>query len=376
MQNSKGYTAKQVVNSIFLLLVFFSLFSCGEKNSDDVSKIQMLLKRTTEENNLPSLSIAIGYKDSIRFAEAIGYADMENKVSATPKTVYRVGSISKSLTATVIMKLRESKRIDIDSNIRKYCPSFPDKGTMITSRQLLAHLGGIRHYDFDNIEKEYYSIKRYGSSLEALNIFKNDSLVVRPGVKHHYSSYGYSILGCAIENLAKSSFEHAITKNIFQPANMGDSYLDYPERLIPNRARLYETVENGAWSNSRFVDLSNKFPGGGILSTPTDLVKFANTLLSGNILNRDSLKEMWEEQLTKDGQKTQYTLGWRVSEDYTEFYHGGSSAGGTAYLYVVPEKELVVAFATNTGSGQWSSSRHEFVQQIAELFFRGTVDFP
>ena len=342
MKNSKVYTVEQAFNSILLLLLFFSLYSCKEKNFEDVSRIQMLLEKTMEENNLPSLSIAIGYKDSIRLAKALGYADLENKVSANAETVYRVGSLSKSLTATLIMRLWENKKIDIDSNVRKYCPSFPDKGTVITSRQLLTHLGGIRHYDFDNIDKEYYSIRRYDSSLEALDIFKNDSLVAWPGVKHHYRSYGYSILGCAIENLENSSFEHAIVKNIFQTAHMEDSYLDYPERLVPNRARLYETLENGAWSNSRFVDLSNKFPGGGILSTPSDLVKFGNSLL----------------------------------EDYTVFYHGGSSAGGTAYLYIVPEKELVVAFATNTGSDQWSTSRHEFVQLIAELFLKNGVDFP
>ncbi|PRX54944.1 serine hydrolase domain-containing protein [Flagellimonas meridianipacifica] len=355
---------RNVVSILLCTALFVCSISCS-KHKNSTSSAKFLLQQALDENNLPSLSVAVSQNDSIILAEALGFADIENQLEATEKSVYRVGSISKSLTATLIMILKEQKKLDIKAPINDYCQSFPEKGYEISSEQLLSHLGGIRHYDFDNIETEYYSIKRYSSSAEALDIFKGDSLVAPPGSNYHYSSYGYSILGCIIENLDRTSFQKSLKKNVFLSADMFQSTVDMPEQIIPNRTRPYETLEDGTWENSRPVDLSNKYPGGGVLSTPTDLVKFGNTLLQNQLISEESRLDMWNPRETSDGTPTNYALGWRVSEDRKEIYHGGSSAGGTAYLYIKPKEKLVIAFCSN---GAWSTSRHKFVQDLAALY--------
>lgn len=348
------------------VLFFLFLIACKPTYTVEKMGIDNLMQKMMEENRLPSLSIAVSHKGKIVASKAMGYADLENKVEASTKSVYRVGSISKSITATMVMLLHQNGKLDLNAQVQEYCGEFPDKGVPISSKQLLSHLAGIRHYDFDNIEEEYYSLTRYKSSSDAMSIFKEDSLAVLPGSEYHYSSYGYSVLGCVIENIEKTSFEAALSQHIFNNADMHQSTVDYPEQIIPFRVKCYETLKDGTWENTRPVDLSNKFPGGGVLSTPTDLVKFANQLLENKLLNADVLKEMWTPQLDSKGNSIDYALGWRVSEDGTEVYHGGSSAGGTAYLYILPKEQLVVAFACN--SGEWSTSRHEFVQQVARLY--------
>ncbi len=350
--------------SMALMIVFFAMNSCAQSETTH-KKAKLLIQQAINENKLPSLSVAISYKGDVVFAEALGFSNVENKVKADAKSVYRVGSISKSITATLIMILKQQGKIDINAPVQDYCNSFPDKSVLITSKQLLSHLGGIRHYDFNNIDKEYYSLTRYSSSTHALDIFKMDSLVSVPSTKHHYSSYGYSILGCIIEKIEKTTFKLALEKNIFNHAKMNQSTVDIPEQIIPYRTNAYETLKDGTWENTRPVDLSNKFPGGGVLSTPTDLVKFGNSLLRYQLINKESTKEMWNPLNTADGTPTNYALGWRVSDDKKEIYHGGSSAGGTAYLFIMPEEHLVVAFCSNSS---WSNSRHEFVQKLATLF--------
>lgn len=330
------------------------------------TKADQLLKRTLQKNNLSSLSIAVSKEGQLIYTSAQGFADLELKIPATPNSVYRIGSISKSISAVLIMALLERDKLQIDTPIQTYCNSFPNKSASINLRQLLTHQGGIRHYDFDKIEEEYYSITRYPSSTAAISIFKNDSLIAKPGTKHFYSSYGYTLIGCAIEHATNTSFEEALQQYILDVAHMDQTQLDYYEKIIPNRTKTYDLGKDGSFTNTRQVDLSNKFPGGGILSTPTDLVKFGNALLDHTLLKRATLKKMWEEQKTSTDESTNYALGWRISNDKKEIFHGGSSAGGKSFLLIVPKEQLVVAFTTNSSS--FSTSRLKFAQQIATLF--------
>ncbi|UII74514.1 beta-lactamase family protein [Flagellimonas sp. HMM57] len=370
-QPSKSFPSVLSSTHIFLILLLVAATVPtalrAQQNSNTI-KANQLLKQTIQKNNLPSLSIAVAKQGQLIYASAQGFADLELKVPATPESVYRIGSISKSISAVLTMVLLEKGKLKIDAPIQTYCRSFPDKGVSISLKQLLTHQGGIRHYKFDKIEEEYFSITRYSSSEEATSIFKNDTLIARSGTKHFYSTYGYTLIGCAIESLTNTSFEEALKKYIFDVAQMNNTELDYYDEIIPDRAKTYNVEKDGSFKNTRQVDLSNKFPGGGILSTPTDLVKFGNALLDHRLLNSSTREKMWKEQKTTNGESTNYALGWRVSNDEKQIFHGGSSAGGKSFLFIIPEEQLVVAFTTNSSS--FSSSRLEFAQQIATLFLK------
>lgn len=256
-------------------------------------KIDSIVIPAISKDHLPGLSITVTKNDKNIFQKAYGFSDYENNVPASLQSVYRIGSISKSMTAVIILKLVENGLLNLDDPIQKFCPSFPQKQAPITVRHLLCHQSGIRHYSNEHFMEEYYSIKRYPTSSDAISIFKNDTLLSTPGSKYFYSSYGYVLLGCVIENITGLNYEEALRKYIINPAGMRQTALDFPENIIPYRVKSYEKNKDGSLRNARPVDLSNKFPAGGILSTSDDLARFGNALVNNKILQKSSLDLMW-----------------------------------------------------------------------------------
>lgn len=114
------------------------------------------------------------------------------------KTLFRIGSVAKSMTAYAAAQLFDTGKLDIDAPVQKYVPDFPEKQSVITSRQLLGHLSGIRHYGRD----EFVSRVHYENVNAGLVIFKDDLLLSAPGEAYSYSSYGYNLLSAVIESAA------------------------------------------------------------------------------------------------------------------------------------------------------------------------------
>jgi CubicO group peptidase (beta-lactamase class C family) len=272
------------------------------------------------------------------------------------------------MTAVIIMTLYERGLLNLDDPIQKYCPFFPEKNYPVTIKQLLCHQSGIRNYSNEHFMEEYYSITRYPTSCDAISVFKNDTLMAVPGSRYLYTSYGYVLLGCLIENITGLTYEEALQKYVIDPAGMRQTTLDYPENLIPFRVKPYEKNKDGSLKNARPVDLSNKFPAGGILSTSADMVRFGNALLNNKLLQKTTLDLMWTEQLTNSGKTTGYGLGWNTPADRNEIFHGGASAGATAYIYILKKEKIVMSFLTNTEN--WGEQRRKLAQDISNVLSR------
>ena len=141
-------------------------------------EIEKLVAQEMSRQNMPGLSIAVAVNGELTWSAGYGLADLENLVPAKALTMYRLASVSKPITAVAVMQLSEAGKIDLDHSIRRYVPTFPAKPWTITVRQLLGHLGGIRHYE--NSE-EINSTRHYPDMLSPLKIFQNDPLVAEPG---------------------------------------------------------------------------------------------------------------------------------------------------------------------------------------------------
>ena len=161
------------------------------------------------------------------WAQGFGKADLENPAPATPETLFRLASVSKPLTATAILQLVERGKLDLDAEVQTYCPAFPKKQWPITSRQLLGHLGGIRHYNPDGKgDVPDDSARHFATMEESLTLFANDPLVSQPGTAFHYSTYGYTLLGCVLEGAAHEKYLDYMRANIFVPAGMAATQAD------------------------------------------------------------------------------------------------------------------------------------------------------
>jgi serine beta-lactamase-like protein LACTB, mitochondrial len=330
--------------------------------ADKVEKIEKAISAEMSRQNIPGLSVAIVTDRKLRWSNGYGLADLENNVPAKSATVYRLGSISKSITAIAVMQLAERGKLDLDAPIQKYCPAFPQKQWPITARQLLGHLAGVRHY---KSEAEFLSTRHYNSVVEGMDMFKEDPLLHEPGTKYSYTTHGYSILGCAVEGASGMKFADYVIANIFKPAGMDTMRVDDVFEIIPNRAQGYYKNQSGQLRNSTLADTSYKIPGGGFCSTVMDLARFAIAVQTAALVKQETLGQMWTRQKTLDGKETSYGLGWGLSErgGLREVQHGGAQQRVTTNLYMIPEKGLAVVLMVNIEG----ASLNALSRQIADI---------
>jgi len=312
---------------------------------------------------VPGLSAAAGRDGKIVWSAGFGFADLEAKKPVTSNTLFRIGSVSKPLTAAGLMLLVEQSSLDLDADIHKYLPGFPEKGHVITARQLAGHLAGIRHYR----GAEFLLNKPFSSVRESLKIFENDPLLFEPGEKYSYSSYGYNLLSAVMESAAKEEFLPYMEKAVFRPLKMAATLPDHARSELPERTKFYATKPGGGFEIAPAVDNSYKWAGGGFLSTPEDLVRFGLALMKPGFLKRESLATLFKSQSTSDGKPIGYGIGWNVRVDHGHriMMHTGGSIGGTSVLMLFPDSGTVLAMTANCTSSPFDKTNLDAV--IAEF---------
>ncbi|HEX9292641.1 MAG TPA: serine hydrolase domain-containing protein [Gemmatimonadales bacterium] len=312
--------------------------------------------------NIPGFALAVAVDGQIVWSEAFGYADLEAKRPATPATQFRIGSVSKSLTADAVAQLYETGKLDLDAPVQRYVPTFPDKGAVITTRLLAGHLAGIRHYRGN----EFTLNQRYPTVTAGLAIFQNDSLVAPPGTRFSYSTYGFNLISAAVEGASREAFLSYMSRHVFQPLKMTSTAPDKNDSLIPNRTRFYERTATGEFVVAATVDNSYKWAGGGFISTAEDLVRFGSAHLAPGHLKAATLELLFTPQHTTSGEATPYGIGWFIGTDtlgHRYVYHGGGSVGGTTAFGVDRDSRVVIALVTNL-----TDARLDAVQEIRLVF--------
>ncbi|MGA8101958.1 MAG: serine hydrolase domain-containing protein [Candidatus Acidiferrales bacterium] len=295
------------------------------------------------------LSVAVAIDGQIVWSEGFGFADLEQQVPVTTVTKFRIGSVSKVLAIAALAELYEQGRLDIDAPVQKYVPSFPDKGYVITTRQLAGHLGGIRHYRDDEPTNQ----KRFKNLVDGLSLFENDPLVAPPGTKFLYSSYGYNLIGAVVESASGEDYRTYLRTHVFVPLSMDNTEADDYEKVILHRARFYDPTPDGKFKNSEYEDVTYKWSSGGMLSTPEDLVRFGSAHLHPGFLKSSTLQLLFTPMRATSGENTGHGMGWRIRTDHKwgpelDYEHGGEATGGTCNLIIYPESGVVIAAAINT----------------------------
>ena len=312
--------------------------------TETAKHIDEIVARAIADQQIPAISVAIAVNGQIQYQKAFGKADLENDVQATPETLFRTASIAKSMTAVAVMRLVDDGKFDLDAPIQKYCPAFPRKQWTITTRELLGHLSGIRHYK----EGEMDNTRHYEKLSDGFAIFANDPLLFEPGTKFEYSTYGFSVIGCEMEGATGKPYPEIMQQEVFAPAHMTHTFVDDAFEIVPHRARGYSR-HDGKIINAGLMDSSYKLPGGGFVSTPGDLVTLADDLLSGTLLQPATLKLMWTSEKLRDGKETGYGMGWGVGKFENEDMaaHSGAQQGTSTSLMIFPQRKLAIAVMMN-----------------------------
>ena len=329
---------------------------------DAIRASRDLIREIMAEAGVPGASIAVSVGDETVWSEGFGWADLELGVPVTTLTKFRIGSVSKTMTASGLGLLIERGQIDLDVPVQTYVTDFPEKRWPITTRQIGGHIAGIRHYR----DNEMMSSRKYATVDEGLEIFADDALLFEPQTEYSYSTYGWNLLSAVIEEASGVEFLTFMRDEVFEPLGLRHTVADHTDSIIAYRTAFYEEGQGGAVINAPYVDNSYKWAGGGFLSTPEDLVKFGRAHLRPGFLQASTLAELQHSQTLRNGEATNYGLGWRsaVQDDGDRTYaHSGGSVGGTTLLLLVPAHDLVVAGVVNI-----SGPAPAMVRRVAQVF--------
>ena len=314
-------------------------------------QVEAAVAKFMASTHVTGLAVSVVENGEYAWGSGFGFADLENHVPASEHTLFRLASISKSLTAVAAMELWEQGKIDLDAPVQKYCPAFPQKQAPITTRQVLGHLGGIRHYKSDaQADIEIGNTTHFDDPIQGgLDFFKNDPLVDEPGKHFHYSTQGYTLVGCVIEGASGAKYVDFEHEHVFAAAGMEHTQADNRFTIIPYRTRFYSKTESGTVQNADFLDASYKIPGGGWISSAQDMARFEVAMLHDKLVKRATRELMWTPLKPSDGSKDSYGLGFDVATEggITSVGHNGGQQGTSTSFVIAPEKQAGVVVLTN-----------------------------
>lgn len=335
---------------------------------DAASTVLTAMEKRRTAIGAASYSVAVAIKGEIVWAGAVGWADIEQNIKASPDTKYRIGSTSKAITGTALARLVQKGVLDLDTPISTYMPNLPNKTWAdITPRMLASHMAGIAHYGQKQVEKDYLGLyrvlainKHYDSMREALEIFDGTSLRSKPGTEFYYSSQGTVLLGAVMEAATGKPYWKIIEEEVLNPNHMNATIVAPPSSDgHEDLATSYKNrINNGQHEVRQWrpVDLSHRLPGGGFAATSSDLVRMGMAYFDESYITAETRDIFWTHQKLANGETNpqHYALGWRFYTsniegvgDVEHANHGGVSRGGQSWLMVIPEYEMAIAINAN-----------------------------
>ena len=271
------------ISAVVVVLVALLAVACGEgiQTSDQTTEVTSvghtapehsaaiesargIVRSVMEQESIPGLSVAVAKGSQVLWSEGFGYSDLTHQVNVTPLTGFRIGSVSKPITAAALGVLVERSALDLDAPVQDYVPSFPEKRWPVTTRQLAGHLGGIRHYQGD----EFFSAVNYPDVLSGLAIFEKDPLIHEPGTEYFYSSFAWNLISAVVEGASGESFLDFMQREVLDALEMDHTVADRNRPIVANRTRFYVLDDEGEVVNAPYVDKQLQV-GGGRLSVDT-----------------------------------------------------------------------------------------------------------
>jgi len=271
-----------LIAACFSLCIASTAFS----QSFDSKKLDSYLE-TLESHNKFMGSVAISKNNEIIYTKTVGFQNIENKIKADNRTIYSIGSISKTFTAVLILKTIEQKKVSLNTTIDKFFPNLPN-AKKITVENLLNHSSGIGNITDNSDYLSWHTQPK--SEKEILEIITKTGIDFEPNAKSAYSNSNYVLLSYILEHLHKKKYSEILTTYIIKPLQLKNTYFGHSQNATNHEAVSY-TFSNG-WNPHANTDASIPMGAGAIQSNAVDLVKFSNALFNGKIITKESISKM------------------------------------------------------------------------------------
>ncbi|HET9393550.1 MAG TPA: serine hydrolase domain-containing protein [Candidatus Rubrimentiphilum sp.] len=338
------------------------LATCAAAPATPANGLDQLIRPPITGKVYPGISVAVGNSTGLLAAGAYGRANIAASIAMTSRTPMRVASVSKTITAAAILMLDQAGAISIDKPVSTYVPQFTSNGAKITIRQLLAHISGIPgrghgdpilHGDGPVTQTEFFT------KLNATPLYAT------PGTQWDYSNENYYLLAQIVQNVGHASFASWLKQHIFVPAGMTQTYSD-EGASDPTLALGYvHRLPQDPFLACAPPDWSGELGAGGVISTPSDLVRFDIALFNGTLLDVAHRKEMVAPAFPLPGGASM-ALGWFVTPNGVVF-HEGDFTIAAAINAVFPDGTYVAEASNGAGLGP-DFDRGYFARQVQNLY--------
>jgi CubicO group peptidase (beta-lactamase class C family) len=337
---------------------------------------ERIIPEFMREGRIPGFSVAVVQEGKVIYTQGFGSRDLARTLPATPKTLYGIGSCTKSFVALAAIQLAEKGKIKLTDPATDYVPfKLGLKGKPITIHHLLSHSSGV-----PNLATSTIGLSRgvgvdlgvpWGTTDDFYRVVNsaNAEIAADPGERFFYSNEGFRVVGNIIQKVSGVPFHEYIRENILKPLGMGRStFVKHEFDADPDRMVAHWKRTDGALQPTGFPypdvsenpDFSWNAAAGGLMAPMTELTTYLAALMNGGfhkgkrLASEESIKRMFTPHIeyaeTYWGMSS-YGYGWSILPDfhsYKQLNHGGSLLVATAHLAMVPDLKLGVAMAANT----------------------------
>lgn len=378
MKSSAGRKAEIVPRTISvpaLALAALLAGSCGlnlddERNSGASARVDELFN-VLAEGAQPGAAVMVIKDGEIVHARGYGLANLDTAMPIDADTAFRLGSVSKQLTALAIMQLAEQGQLSFDDLVGKYVPELAVYEG-VTLRHLMTHTGGLPDY-YDVID----TTEGMHSNADAAKLLgEMASPVFPPGDHYEYSNPGYDVLANVVEAVTGLSLAEYSKQNIFEPAGMTATVIhDHHRPKVANRAIGYDATDEGFVLNDE--DPLNGIVGsGGVYSTLNDMYRYDQALYGDTLVSQAMLEQAWTSATDASGKPIGYGFGWRLDDyrGHRRVFHGGSWIGFRALFARYPDDGLSIVMLSNRSdfvsqiNGNSANNYYEHMDKVSDLY--------
>ncbi|WP_422106881.1 serine hydrolase domain-containing protein [Winogradskyella sp.] len=336
------------IQLVSALLYVFLILPCKGQNKDfrniKIEKIDSYLSSANKAYRFNGTAL-IYHKGKILLNKGYGFRNFSTKQKNTPKTRFPILSITKTITAAIILKLHDEGRLSLNDNLRSYFPDYPN-GSKIKISHLLNHTSGIYNYTVDVGEEDSLIVNYPIPKTFVLDHFKNKPLDFEPGQYYSYNNSAYFLLGLIIEKIVGKPYEAVVRDIVFNPLEMHDSGFDFIN--LPNSARAqgYQFWTKDHIKPYKHYDSTFAYSAGSIYSTSTDLFRWAKAVSEQKILKRKTWKQAFTPNLNN------YGYGWEIGVFSGKNYikHSGGYPGFMSELIYYPKEDAIIVLLNNFGN--------------------------
>ena len=324
-----------------------------------MNEIDQLMQRY--EGAVPGAALLVIRDGKPVVRKSWGLADLDAKVSTTPRTNYRLASVTKQFTAAAILLLAQDGKLKLDDRIRQWLPTLPDATDQITIRHVLTHTSGL--IDYEDVMAPGTTLQVHDADVLRL-VETQDSTYFKPGSKYAYSNTGYSLLALIVERASGKSFATFLRDRIFIPLGMTQTLaFENGISIVSDRAFGY-TMRDSAWTLKDQSSTSAVLGDGGIYSSIDDMAKWDAALYDSRLLNDESRRLAFTPHTDTNAADVKYGFGWRITGE--TLWHSGETSGFRNVIVRYPARNLTVVMLTNRDDPE----PYKTALAVADIFLR------